>query len=401
MTPVILENETLRLEFDPTNGALTRLVAVETGWEILSRPHLGLSFRLLVPLNPQRDNPVYGEKQKVTHTEQTGNSVTFTWDSVTSEHGGTHNIKLTLQIALDKHQARYQMTVENRSELTVENVYCPYFGDLQHPKDEEWFQAFWYSYATAQEWSLWPTYRNSRGYYGIDFPTQFAQDSHTVGAPMAPFVLLRGSKQGLYVGIAAPETELVAWHTELRPGYDNSISTRAPAGLHQLIGRTPDAETIGGKDVSIRFAAVHVPYILPGETRTLTPLVLQPYQGDWQHGVDIYKQWRGGWMSTPELPNWAKEPHSWQQIHINSPENEFRMKFTDLHLIGEDCAKHGVKAIQLVGWNYGGQDQYNPSHDPDPGLGTAQELKDAIAQIQAMGVKVILFAKFTWADRAK
>src|SRR3954452_25462985 len=102
MTPVILENETLRLEFDPTNGALTRLVAVETGWEILSRPHLGLSFRLLVPLNSQRDNPVYGEKQKVTHTEQTNNSVTFTWGLVTSEHGGTHNIKLTLQITLEQ-----------------------------------------------------------------------------------------------------------------------------------------------------------------------------------------------------------------------------------------------------------------------------------------------------------
>ena len=36
---------------------------VETGWEILARPHLGLSFRLLVPLPVQRDNPVFGEKQ--------------------------------------------------------------------------------------------------------------------------------------------------------------------------------------------------------------------------------------------------------------------------------------------------------------------------------------------------
>src|SRR5258707_14877904 len=100
---------------------------------------------------------------------------------------------------------------------------------------------------------------------------------------MAPFVLLRGARQGLYVGIAAPENELVAWHTELRPGYDNSLSTRTPAGLHQLIGRTPDGQTISGKDVAIRFAAVHVPSILPGETRALTPIMIQPYQGDWQH----------------------------------------------------------------------------------------------------------------------
>jgi hypothetical protein len=33
-------------------------------------------------------------------------------------------------------------------------------------------------------------------------------------------------------------------------------------------------------------------------------------------------------------------------------------------------------------------------------LGTFEELKAAIRQIQDLGVKMILFAKFTWADRA-
>ncbi len=400
MPPIILKNEALHLEFDSDNGALIKLVAVETGWEILSRPSLGLSFRLLVPLPHQRDNPVFGEKQSLSHTETTANSVTLTWDSVTSEYGGTHNIKLTLHIVLDRRQARYQMTVENHSDYVVENVYCPYFGDLQRPHGEEWFKTFSYTYATAQEWWLWPTYQNSRGYYGVDFPTQFASDSHSVGAPMAPFMLLRGAKQGLYVGVGTADNELVAWHTELRPGYDNSLSTRVNASLHQLNGRVPDEPTIGGKDVATRFAAVHVPYIQSGETRALTPLILEPYQGDWQQGVDIYKQWRSTWMPIPAIPEWAKEPHSWQQIHINSPENELRMQFRDLPLIGEDCVRHGVKAIQLVGWNHGGQDQFNPSHDHDPQLGTQAELKEAIAKIQAMGVKVILFAKFTWADRA-
>ena len=58
-----------------------------------------------------------------------------------------------------------------------------------------------------------------------------------------------------------------------------------------------------------------------------------------------------------------------------------------------------MAAIQLVGWNDGGQDQGNPSHDPDPRLGTFDELKTAIARIQALGVRMILFSKFTWADR--
>jgi hypothetical protein len=142
-----------------------------------------------------------------------------------------------------------------------------------------------------------------------------------------------------------------------------------------------------------------VPYIQPGETRTLTPITLEPFQGGWQHGVDIYKTWRDKWLKLPQVPEWAREPHAWQQIHINSPEDELRVRFADLPEVGQECAKHGVKAIQLVGWNDGGQDQGNPSHNPDPRLGTWDELKEAIAKIQAMGVKLILFSKFTWADR--
>jgi len=63
----------------------------------------------------------------------------------------------------------------------------------------------------------------------------------------------------------------------------------------------PNSTTISGKDVATRFAAVHVPYIQPGETRSLTPVALEAYQGGWQQGVDIYKAWREGWMQTPSL----------------------------------------------------------------------------------------------------
>lgn len=42
MEAIVLKNSNLRLEFGPSSGALIRLVSLKTGWEILSRPHLGL-----------------------------------------------------------------------------------------------------------------------------------------------------------------------------------------------------------------------------------------------------------------------------------------------------------------------------------------------------------------------
>jgi len=388
-TTLVIKNKTLKLEFCRETGALVGMTAVKTGWKILDRPHLGLSFRLLLPLSEEkRNNNVNGEGQKLTSlkTSRNGKSVIFIWDGVTSEFGGAHDIRLTLKVTLTERQAVYAMTVRNRSGLVVENVFCPYLGDLRHPAGDTEFKAISGGYSGPSQRPLWPTFRNMKGYFGVDYPTQIGGNGFN---PQAPFVLSQGTQEGLYAGVCAETSELVAWHAELRPGFANSINSQYPL-----------EDSIAGKDVQTRFAAVHLPIILDGETRDLTPIALEAYQGGWQAGADIYKAWRSTWMKTPRLPTWARHPHAWQQLHINSPEDELRIRFKDLVKIGEDCARHGVKAIQLVGWNDGGQDQGNPSHDPDPRLGTWDELKEAIARIQALGVKMILFAKFTWADRA-
>ena len=390
METITLQNESLVLTYNRENGALCGIESKLTGWKVLDAPELGLSFRLLVPLSDERrNNAICGEKQSLSHLEITpdGNNALFIWKDLVSEVGGVLNIQVALNVSLNGPQVIYALEIENHSPYTVENVYCPYLGDIQPPPQAAWLKTFLYNYATSQEWSIWPNYQNMRGYFGVDFPTQFAPWGPGSGAPMAPFILLRSQDQGLYIGVSEASTELVAWHTELRPGYGSSIDWRVSGGLH-----APKAAT--------RFGAVHLPYIQPGENRKLTPIALQAYTGSWHKGVDIYKIWRSTWMKPPQLPEWAKEPHAWQQLHINSPEDELRMRFSDLPQIGQECARHGVKAIQLVGWNDGGQDQGNPSHDPDPRLGTFEDLKAAITEIHAMGVKVILFAKFTWADRA-
>jgi len=211
----------------------------------------------------------------------------------------------------------------------------------------------------------------------------------SAGTPMTPYFLIRAEGCGLYAGIKAPSCELTSWAMELRPGYGSSIN-------HMV----PKVDNIGGKPVHTRFAALHVPYILPGESRSLTPVALEAYKGGWQAGVDVYKKWRDTWMKPAASPKWAQDVHSWQQLHINSPEDELRLRFTELPKVAETCKKHGVDVIQLVGWNDGGQDQGNPSHSPDPRLGTFDELKEAIAKCHAMGIKVVLFSKFTWADSA-
>jgi hypothetical protein len=125
---------------------------------------------------------------------------------------------------------------------------------------------------------------------------------------------------------------------------------------------------------------------------------LRGYQGDWHAGIDCYKEWRATWFQEPHLPAWAKEVHSWTMLRMNTTEDDFTIPYTNFVAYGEEYASNGVAAVQLVGWNKGGQDGGDPVQDTDPGLGTWQEFHDAIAKVQSKGVKVILFAKLNWAD---
>ena len=387
MKTIDLHTSTLDLAFDSETGALVGLVAPSLGWTIHRRPELGLSWQLLVPVSESlRNNPVHGQKQRLSSCEADERHVRFVWDGVESERAGRLDIRVEVEVRAEGPQAVWRTRVANNTDFVVESVYSPCIGDLSRPADEEPFGALHYCYNSGIVSPLWPCFRGNGGDYGVEVPTL------TLGGvtPQSPFIILRTRRQGLYVGVRDSSGESVAWNTELLPGYDSAIDSRVPGG-----------DEIAGKPVHTRFSVVHQRYLQPGSAEEMTPIALEAYEGDWQKGVDIYCAWRDTWSSQAVPPAWAREPHSWLQLHVNSPEDELRMRFAELPKVAAECARLGVKAIQLVGWNDGGQDQGNPSHSPDPRLGSYEELKRAVEECERLGVKVIIFSKFTWADRGE
>jgi hypothetical protein len=394
---LVLENETLIAKFDRSTGALSSFESKKTNWQVTRRPELGLSFRMLVPLEGRRNNPVLGEKQSPPVVEVGADgSLAFTWNKVRSEFGGStsgsppsgeHEITFTGTVKLTEDGLTFGGQVANRTNLVIESVSWPCLGDVTAPKPENSLERWTWGYSGADKTSLFPKFHNHKGYYGVDHPINFASTTTNM------FVLAHGGKQGLYAGCHDNSGRaMVAWCFELKPGFSSCEDVN--------LGKVPPVDEISGHKVHVEFSAIHFPYFNPGESGSLQAVVLQPYVGSWHKGVDCYRKWRSTWAVRPKGAAWVHDVHSWLQIHINSPEDELRCQYKDLVKYGEDCAKHGVKAIQLVGWNNGGQDRGNPSHDVDPRLGTWQELKDAIAKIEAMGVRMIMFNKYVWADQS-
>lgn len=353
---VVLQDDQVTVAFDSDSGALTRLEDKDLNWTVERRPELAASFRINTLLPDNSVNAIQGQKQHAEVTKVSDNEVRLQWKDLTSEKDGVLPITLTVDVTLTNGTLMFSPTVANDSSLMVESVDYPCLGDLNPPA----------AGVPMQVKHMW--------YAGL--PSQDIMNSPTVETKQSLFALVQAPDQGLYIEM----------HDATEPYLIRFLFNRRGSNRS---GKNP---------ARIEFHASHIAYVHPHTTRTLAPVVVQGYHGDWHAGVDIYKQWRATWFKAPHLPDWIKDVNTWQQLQINTPEQDFRVPYTNLLAYGEECASNGVNAIQLVGWNHEGQDGGDPAQDIDPGLGTWQELHDAIAQIQARGVKIILFAKLNWAD---
>lgn len=380
-----LENDEVRISFDAESGAITAFVYKKTGWQIQHSPQLGESFRVFAPAPDRSYNPAIGARNKVASIKRSddGHSITIEWKGLESEYSGKLDITLKGIVRLDGAKVSFEMTVVNHSPNQISTISWPIIGAFAPPDNCKTVTRYNTIYSTLGRSSIFPKFENDHGYYGTNYPMQMGEAGEG-----RYNILVADKSQGLYLGAHdTSQRELVRYLFELRPGFGNSYN-----------GLNPASGSIDDHPVRIASEVVHYAFLQPGDEAPLSRIVLSPFEGDWHQGVDVYKEWRATWFHRMPLPAWAADVHSWQQIQINSAEDDLRTQYKDLPRRAEEAAKNGVAAIQLVGWNNGGQDRGNPSHNTDPRLGTYDDLKQAIAKIEGMGVHVILFNKYTWAD---
>jgi len=277
---VALQDKSLLIAFDSDSGALTRLEDKTTHWTIERRPKLGVSFRLFAPL-PHRDyNPVFGQKQHAVEVKKlSDHEIRLQWKNLVSENGGVLPITLTAIVTLTNGVLTFNATLENSSALTVNTIDYPYFGDLNPPSRSQLFDIRVMRHGKPDDFDvteIYPTFNNEKGYWGVFY------DQKTREAQQSLFCLIHSPDEGLYVEMDVPKAPYQMQYTfELRPGVISSFNNLVPKG-----------DEISGIPVQLEFRTCHFIFARPHSTVKLAPIVMRCYQGDWQAGVDLYKQWR-------------------------------------------------------------------------------------------------------------
>jgi hypothetical protein len=372
-----IENDHLAIAIDRRTGCVDRLESKDGSWKLK-----GGGMRLHVPVPDHRYHYLTERNTETPEIESEGKLAVITWRGFQSDRVGKVDIEVKQTIRLEGAGAHFSYAIRNGSKYEIESYSYPRLTGLKPPKGEKKLYQVAWSYSGMASSSLWPYFGNQVGYYGFDTPAQLRH----LGTDIQ-FCLVLSDSRGIYLGYHDHDQKLVVqMNFSLTPAYSESYNSAATDSA----GRVPDA--------AVSIDPNHLCFIAPGTTRSSEDLVLEPFAGTWHAGADIYKAWRSTWHKAPMTPQWAKDVHSWQQIQINSAEDRLSFRYQDLRRYAESCKRWGVKAIQLTGWQTGGQDRNFPQHDTDPRLGTAQEFKEAIADSRKMGVEIVLFNKYAWAD---
>ncbi len=374
---LLLENGSVLVAIERSTGCVARLESKDGAWKME-----GAGMRLHVPAPEHRFHFLTEAHTGSPRIESHGDRATITWNGFTSARMGKLDIEVHQTVSLAGAGVHFSYAIRNGSRATIESYTYPRLKGLKPPGgDANMRQAGW-NYSGMSSQSLWPTFGNYVGYWGYDTPAQL-RDLGTDNL----FSLVLSDSHGIYLGYHDPkQKQVVQVCFALMPAYAESFED----AVIDTTGKVADA-TIG---IDFNYLC----FVHPGAGQQSEELVIEPFQGDWHAGADIYKAWRSGWHKRPPMPKWVEDVHSWQQIQINSSEDRLEFPYKDLTKYAEACKRWGVKAIQLTGWQLGGQDRDFPLHDIDPRLGTAQDLRDAIAASKAMGVEIVLFNKYQWAD---
>jgi hypothetical protein len=374
---LILESAQLRVSIDRNTGCVQQIVSRDKAWQLR-----GAGLRLHVPAPQHRFHYLTEQNATPPHIESDGLHAMLTWSGFKSDRMGALDIEVKQSIQLLDGGVHFRYEIRNGSSAVIESYTYPRLRGLRPPPSEKHLRQVAWSYSGMSSGSLWPSFGNDVGYFGYDTPAQL----RSLGTD-TQFCILLSDTRGLYLG----------YHDQHQRKAVQLCFSLSPAWVDSFDENATDATGRVG-DSAIGIDPNDLCFIQPGERGQSAEFVMQPFIGDWHAGADIYKAWRKTWFQPPVRPAWVQDVHSWQQIQINSAEDRLSFPYKDLTQYAEACKRWGVTAIQLTGWQNGGQDRNFPVHDIDPRLGTEQAFKDAIAASQKLGIKIILFNKYAWAD---
>lgn len=392
---MIAENQRYRVEFDDRSGAIVGLADKARGHEFISQPRLADSFRLLLPLPELEANYLLGREQPLSAATVDDRGATLRWETPLVNAQGAFDVEVTMRVGLTDAAVTFDLEAVNRAAVPLAEAWYPLLGGMMAPGDPAETRlllptAGWGAVHQPFFWfpeSMGP----GGGVPGSRFP-EFLM-GYPGGLSM-PWVDLYDERLGWGLYLASYDTvaRFRTFRLEMHPGIKHNV-----AG-----GNWPRPECRDDRFPEGLIASwAHFPYTPPGETFRGGQVVAQTHPGDWHAAARIFRGWHASQFPPQERrDDWLREHLAIQDTLFLLPEGTVNMTYADIPRWAQDARDYGVRAVLISGWDLGGHDSHYPHYEPDPRLGTWEELQEAVRRCHELGMKVLFFANFSPVDCA-
>lgn len=385
MKVLTIENRFYVIETDET-GKILQIVDKVKNYRLISDNRLSENFRILLPLPDYECNYIYGVNQKFPVIRKSKNSILFHWSSPLTNEKGNFDIDFSLNISLNGSQIVFSCACDNKTEFQVAEVWFGFIGgmdgigDKQETKKETEILVPTGNLPWTKE--IFKDFGNTRGQTLGCFSPE-----HTFSYPgflCMPWISLFNRKINRSIYFAAleemPRVKII--RLSLEPG----------SGETRPYGNWPRPDEVGNLPCGIIMNWVSVPYIKKDERFVSPEIVLEIHDGLWQKSGKIYRKWFDKHFKVIKPgSSWMRRETAFYHQMFMLPEDNINYTFKDIPMLAEICAKYEVRHFMIAGWQIGGHDRGYPYYEPDPRLGTYDDLEKGIRECHKLNIKVSFF----------
>ena len=279
-----------------------------------------------------------------------------------AEHGKVNELKvdLTLRATLENDQLAWTAKIDNREEgIEISEIWLPWLyglNDLGLGRGGD--VLYWPEGAGRRIENPLLTLTREEG------PIRPLRLTYPWNASMQWFTFNNG-EEGLYVG-----------------SHDRTLMTTC---------LNVGADRRGGLSASM----VKYPFVKSGETWASEPVITRLYRGDWHEASRFYQAWASTWMRRPHPAEWIRRSPGWAHPALGTKWQSGHMfgSYADYPSMLKDAQALGINTLMVFGWVKQGFDNRYPDYDADEQMGGARGLREAIAEVQRTGGKLILYTQ--------
>lgn len=391
MNNLILRNDLYLLEFDRANGSLVRLRDEAAGCEVITEPRLAESFRLLLPLPDMHANYVLGKEQALTDAEMSAGTAVLRWAGPLKNARGTWDIEVVLRVELSGEAVSFQMEVMNRTAFRLTEVWQAMIGGMTGLGPDD--------VARRKTQAMIPI---GHGHWNRDVFVNFGT-RECLGVTNSEQLFAYPNNMSMpWLSLPNPSTGRTLYFTALEETPRTKFIRLAlmPGVAHDRKGGDwLRADEVDGQPIGVTMNWVNVPHTPPGETFVGPRIVLQSHEGGWKQSAGLYRRWFDSQFPVVDSrKHWIRQETAYLDTMFLLPEDNVNLTFAQMPQWAAAAKEKGLRALLVSGWQCGGHDRGYPMYEPDPRLGTYDDLRRGIEECHKLGMKVFFFVNFDPCD---